>query len=391
MTSDASISPHIGTSRERLAQLQADLDAGRLTQESFDEQRRQVAAGLLDTAAELPAVKPARLPLAPRAIAGALVVVAVVVGLVVVLNRTPESPSESSSPNAGAPVPQTPEKPVRALTDEQLERMVEQARAQTQKDPKDVTSWAMLAHSYDMLGKFAESAKAYEELVKLAPKDAQVLADYADALAVAHGRSLEGEPSKLVDKALTIDPKNLKALSLAGTAAFERQDYAQAIALWDRARAVSTDPQFTLQIESGINEARALAKGESVSATAASAVAAAPGVAFVAGRVSLADDLAKKAPPDATVFVFARPAQGSRMPVALLRKQVRDLPLDFKLDDSMSMVPDVKLSQVPTVIIGARVSMRGDVMPQPGDMQGWSAPVNVGTKGIKLEISEVLK
>jgi cytochrome c-type biogenesis protein CcmH len=310
-----------------------------------------------------------------------------------VVDRTAESPTASTSPNANAPAPQTPEKPVRALSDEQLERMVEQANSQTQKDPKDVTSWAMLAHSYDMLGKFAESAKAYEQLVKLAPKDAQVLADYADALAVAHGRSLEGEPSKLIDKALAIDPKNLKALSLAGTAAFERQDYAQAVALWDRARAVSTDPQFTLQIESGISEARALAKGESASAPApvASAVAAAPGVAFVSGRVSLADDLIKKAPPDATVFVFARPAQGSRMPVALLRKQVRDLPLDFKLDDSMSMVPDAKLSQVPAVIIGARVSMRGDVMPQPGDMQGWSAPVNVGTKGIKLEISEVLK
>ncbi|MGZ5241289.1 MAG: c-type cytochrome biogenesis protein CcmI/CycH, partial [Caldimonas sp.] len=121
------------------------------------------------------------------------------------------------------------------------------------------------------------------------------------------------------------------------------------------------------------------------------AAAAASGPAVVAGRGTLADDLVAKAPPDATVFIFARPAQGSRMPVAIVRKRVRDLPLDFTLDDSSSMVSDVKLSKMQTVVVGARVSARGDVMPQPGDMQGWSAPVPVGTRGIHLEISEVLK
>jgi cytochrome c-type biogenesis protein CcmH len=98
-----------------------------------------------------------------------------------------------------------------------------------------------------------------------------------------------------------------------------------------------------------------------------------------------------KAKPDATVFIFARPAKGSRMPVAILRKRVRDLPADFTLDDTMAMVPDAKLSRESTVVIGARVSQRGDVMPQAGDMQGWSAPVKVGATGLRLEISEVLK
>ena len=77
--------------------------------------------------------------------------------------------------------------------------------------------------------------------------------------------------------------------------------------------------------------------------------------------------------------------------MALLRKQVRDLPVEFTLDDSNAMVRDTKLSQVRTVVIGARISARGDVTPKPGDMQGWSAPVPVGTRGIRLEISEVIK
>jgi len=89
--------------------------------------------------------------------------------------------------------------------------------------------------------------------------------------------------------------------------------------------------------------------------------------------------------------VFARPVDGSRMPVAILRRHARDLPLDFALDDSMAMVPDARLSRVARVIVGARISRRGDVAPQAGDMQGLSAPVDVGTRGIKLEISEVLQ
>ena len=113
--------------------------------------------------------------------------------------------------------------------------------------------------------------------------------------------------------------------------------------------------------------------------------------ATISGRVTLADDLLAKAPADATVFIFARPVEGSRMPVAILRRHVRDLPLDFTLDDSMSMVRDVRLSQAGMVVVAARVSQRGDVMPAPGDLQGITAPMRVGIAGVKLEISEVLR
>jgi cytochrome c-type biogenesis protein CcmH len=288
---------------------------------------------------------------------------------------------------ASAPGP-GPAKSVVALSEAQLQRMVEQSLEQVGKQPKDASAWAMLAHSYDMLGKFAESRKAYATLVQLLPGNAQVLADYADALAVANGRRLEGEPAELVKKALAIDPKNMKALALAGSAALERKDYTEALGYWERARAVSNDDNFTRQLDASIADAKAVLAGTKADPKASPAAGVA---AVVSGRVSLADDLVKQAPPDATVFIFARPAAGSRMPVALLRRRVRDLPVDFKLDDSSAMVPQAKLSQQATVVIGARISRRGDVMPQAGDMQGWSAPVSVGTQGIKLEISEVIK
>jgi cytochrome c-type biogenesis protein CcmH len=393
----APLTKQIESSRARLGELRRQLDAGEISQELVDQEQRSLTAALLQ-ATEATAA-PRGLP--TPAFVGGTVLLAAVAGFSVhsYLGRAPDRPAmaaDAQAPGASAATAKAEDKPARTLSDEQLERMVEQSTALVKKTPGDAASWAMLAHSYDMLGKFAESSKAYATLARLLPKDAQVLADYADALAVANGRTLAGEPTLLVKKALALDGRNLKALALAGSAAFERKDTDEAIGYWQRALAASPDPAFRAQIESSIAEARAASGGEAASAPVAEAPAAAgasapPGGAVVAGRVSLADDLVAKAPPEATVFIFARPAQGSRMPVALVRKKVRDLPFEFSLDDSNAMVRDVKMSQVRTVVIGARVSLRGDVTPKPGDMQGWSAPVPVGTHGMRLEISEVLK
>ncbi len=288
-------------------------------------------------------------------------------------------------------------KPLKALSDEQLERMVGQALAQTQKEPKNASAWAMLAHTYGMLGKFAESAKAYATLTQLLPNDAQVLADYADVLAVVNGRSFKGEPAALLKRALALDSKNAKALVLAGSEATENEAYAQAISYLERARAAATDPVLQRQIEASIGQTKVLAGDASAAAPApaqgkASATAgSAAAPAQVSGRVWLADDLRAKAPAQATLFVYARPLDGSRMPVALLRKKVSDLPLNFTLDDSMAMVPDVSLSKLSAVVVVARISARGNVTPAAGDLEGVSAPVAVGSKDLKLEITEVLK
>jgi cytochrome c-type biogenesis protein CcmH len=91
------------------------------------------------------------------------------------------------------------------------------------------------------------------------------------------------------------------------------------------------------------------------------------------------------------VFVFARAAEGSRMPLAIMRKQVKDLPISFTLNDSMAMSPASALSSVSQVIVGARVSKSGNAMPQPGDLSGQSAPVKVGTTGLKIEIRDAVK
>jgi len=111
----------------------------------------------------------------------------------------------------------------------------------------------------------------------------------------------------------------------------------------------------------------------------------------VSGTVSLAASLASQAKPDDTVFVFARPAEGSRMPLAMLRKQVRDLPLRFILDDSTAMSLATRLSQAGHVIVAARVTKSANAAPLSGDLAGHSAPVAVGSKGVTIEINEIVK
>lgn len=120
------------------------------------------------------------------------------------------------------------------------------------------------------------------------------------------------------------------------------------------------------------------------------ATPAAPG-AGLSGRVELAPALATLVAPGDTVFVFARPAQGSRMPLAIVKRQVRDLPFDFTLDDSSAMTPQARLSQATAVVVGARISRTGQATPRPGDFEALSSPMAPGASGLKLVIAEPLR
>jgi cytochrome c-type biogenesis protein CcmH len=277
------------------------------------------------------------------------------------------------------------------ITPEQIEAMINGLTARLKDKPEDVEGWAMLGRSLMVLGRHEQAVPALQKAVALRGDDAVLLTEYADALAVVNGRKLDGEPSRLVEQALKIDPNNLKALMLAGVHAFQRQDAAQALQHWEKIVQLAPGSELAQQIQSGIDKARAMAGGGVSAAPAASSAttAAATGTS-VSGTVTLAPALAAKARPDDTVFVFARAAEGARMPLAILRKQVKDLPLAFTLDDSMAMSPAAKLSSTPRVVVGARVSASGNAMPQAGDLQGFSAPVAPGAAGLAIQIADVV-
>ena len=168
-------------------------------------------------------------------------------------------------------------------------------------------------------------------------------------------------------------------------AALERNDAASAIKHWEKlVTLVPADSEMARDIKASINEARAMA-GKPVGKP----VATDAGVKGVSGTVTLAPALNAKVKPDDVVFVFARAAQvaeGPRMPLAILKRKVSELPLKFTLDDSMAMSPAAKISTTPQVIVGARISKSGEAMPRAGDLQGASAPVKNDASGVAVVI-----
>lgn len=291
----------------------------------------------------------------------------------------------------------------------QFAAAVEQLAERLKSEPENTEGWAMLARSHARLGQHDKALAAFKNTGALLQTDARLMADYADTLGVLNNRSLQGEPAQWIERALQVEPDNPKALALAGTVAFERRDFPLAVRHWERLVAVSPPgSEFLTQLREGIAEARqqggmppgaapsaaAAAPGASTPAAPAAAQAAASPAASAAGvqgSVRLAPALAQQVQPGDTVFIFARSADGPRMPLAILRHQVKDLPLDFRLDDSTAMAPQMRLSLHPQVVISARISKTGQAVPAAGDLTGQSAPVANTAHGVAIEINQVVK
>lgn len=154
-----------------------------------------------------------------------------------------------------------PDEQIHAIGPQQIEQMVKGLAKRLQTDPTNVEGWSMLARSYKSLGQFAEAAKAYEHLVELMPEDADLLASYADTLATARDNRLQGEPEQLINRALSLNPNNVKALALSGSAGFEREDYEFAVRQWQKMLPLlPPDSDMKRSVDANIEEAKLEAK-----------------------------------------------------------------------------------------------------------------------------------
>jgi cytochrome c-type biogenesis protein CcmH len=362
--------------RDQLRELEADLKAGTLAADQYDKARAEIESRLAaDLAIDRTAAHPSGSARGAAIVLGIAVPVCALAVYVAVGN-----------PRALAPQADAGAAP-HGLSAQQFETMVGRLAARMQDNPGDAEGWMMLGRSYAVLGRFVESSRAYAKAAALVPDDAQLLADYADALAMAQGRTLQGEPEKILKRALTADPNNAKALILAGTAAFDRGDKTNAARLWERALLVlPAESEMAKRTRESIAEARGSGPIAEVPEPAK-----APGGGRVSGIVKIDPKLAAKVGPDDTVFIFARAAEGPRMPLAILRRQGRDLPVKFTLDDTMAMAPQMKLSAFPRVVVGARVSKSANASAQPGDLQGASAPIAVGSERVSVIIDTELR
>ena len=362
--------------RDQLRELEADLRSGTLAPDQHDKARGEIEARLIADLGTSEAQ--AKSSVGARGAALALGLAVPICALAVYLTV--------GNPRALAPQPEEGVGP-HGVSAQQFEVMVGRLAARLKDNPEDAEGWMMLGRSYAVLGHFAESSEAYAKAVARVPDDAQLLADYADSLAMAQGRTLQGEPEKLIKRALAADPNNVKALVLAGTAAFDRNDRAGAIRYWQRALAVlPAESDMAQRVRESIAEA-----GGSAGKTQVAKPALPQTNARISGVVRLDPKLAGKVSPDDTVFIFARAAEGPRMPLAILRRQGRDLPVRFTLDDSMAMAPQMKLSAFPRVVVGARVSKTANANANPGDLQGLSPAVQVGSTDVAVTIDSELR
>lgn len=281
--------------------------------------------------------------------------------------------------------------------------------------PDDADGWYTLARSYETLGRYGDAAAAYREVLRLAPAQPQVLADLADALLSANQGAPDAASIAAVAQALAANPDQPKALALAGMMALRRGDAAQALEYWQRLQALlPPDSEAARQIESNIAQARAVASaggaqpatpGQMPFQTQAAATAAAPpqtsaakppasqaaAPGSVSGQARIAPALLAQVQGTDTVFILARPASGSRMPLAVLRLRAADLPRAFTLDDSNAMSPQALLSSAGRVRVEIRVSRSGTAMPQPGDLGGTPVETDVPAGGLELVADTVLR
>jgi cytochrome c-type biogenesis protein CcmH len=377
--------------RQQFAELEQDHKNALLTDEQYHQSKRELERRLLEETGPAEATPPARVwPVNSRAVVAALaVIIPTISGL---LYWELGNQQAITLPSASLPMVQGGSDYAHQ-TSEGLDALSERLKKKLEQNPNDGVGWALLARSYVEIGRHADAMPMYEKAMKLIPDDPQLLVDYADALGMLDGRKLAGKPELLIQQALKIDPKHVKALMMAGTVSFDRKEFGQAAQYWERAGAnLPTDAEGEVRREllSGIAEAKGLAGGKPamVKAVSGAAISTKPGGQAVAisGTVSLAPSLAGKGAPTDTLFVFARAMNGPPMPVSIVRAAKQDLPFAFRLDDSTSPMPSRKLSDAGTVVIVARLSKSGQAMPQSGDLEGMSQPVQSGVDGITVVI-----
>lgn len=390
--------------REQMSELDLDLQSATLSPDQYDQTKSELEQRMLEDAAA-PKSAPQVKARPGYVVAGvlALLVPGMAIGLYLKLG----SPQAFNGTIALQAPPSMANVPADQM-DMTIGKFVDRLSARLKQSPDDGESWALLSRSYVALRKYPEAVDAFQHATKIMKSDASLWADYADALAMAQGRRLEGKPEELIQQALLVDPNNGKALYLAGTVAFNRKDFKTTIKHWEKLRSLlppASDSAKEISMalleakalsgdKAALAQMRAAARGGLDQIQPASAPSDKPAVAGASGTVSgvvtISSEMKAKLSPDAKLFVYARAVNGPKMPLAILNKTASELPLKFSLNDAMAMMPNMKISNFEQVQIVARISKSGSAAPQSGDLEGLSQPVKVGSEELQVEIDHVI-
>ena len=387
---------NIAVYRDQLKDLEAERDNGALSAEQFEQSKLELEDRLSEDALQDTTVAAS----GDRGgrwvgwtVAGMLPVLALAI---YVLRGAPDvliQPALASAPAQQDPHAGTGDM---AANMAQIETELEKLKKAAEAAPKDGSAWLKWGMANLAMERFPAAKEALKKATVLLPKESAVWAHYAEAVALSGDRNLEGEPIRLLRHALELNPLEPKALELAGIHAYQKENWAQAAYYWKNLLKQMSEEEkqspYGKNIASAEREARGKAEAGMAGLVQGKEVAkpkvkAATGPS-IEGRVELAAALKGKVGPEDTIFLFARAGENGP-PLAVMKARVSALPLDFVLDDSMAMTPDMAISKVPEVVLVARVSKSGQPKPAAGDLEGKLLAVKVGAKGVKLVIDRV--
>ncbi|MEH6358465.1 MAG: c-type cytochrome biogenesis protein CcmI [Pseudomonadales bacterium] len=365
--------------------LQVELQAGRLEQSQYDALYTELQRNLLG---DVPAQAIAMQSAAPsKGVPFTAILLSLMVlfgGLALYLNQGSSQILQQI---------ETKQAFAQQLTTASPDQRLALLEAKAQENPDDADSWYALANVYFQQQHFEQSTAAYERLLSLVGDQPGLLAEYAQALFFIKGNRVTAEVKELAERILRVQPGNVSALGLLGIEAFENKQYARAIGAWESALDVAPDAQGSNALRQGITRAQQLLAEAPQKTEAQEVQQQVAQSARLTLQVSIDEKLLSQLDPELMVFVLARAINGPRIPLAVERLKVKDLPVEVILSDDMAMTPNFKLSSVEEVEVLARVSFSGQPLPQKGDLQGSFRPVNVSDQQvpIKLLIDQIIQ
>lgn len=364
--------------KERVAELDAERDAGNLSDDDHAGLKLELEKNLLNDVADLEALngKPLKLS-AQTLVTVVLLAVLIPVSAIAIYGEYGRIDDVRAVMN-GEVDPfngQTPS----------MDEAVAELEARLQAEPDKPEGWFLLANSYMNMQRYEDASRSFEKVLEFLPEDAPqyagVQGQYAQALYLANNNRLNEDIHALLDDILAREPYEVTALGLLGIDAYENGQFREALGFWRRAYD-NAEPVQQESLRSGIESARQalIEQGESVPEL--------PGLknASLSINVTIKPEIAQTVSPDSPVFIFARPV-GGRVPLAAVRLTVADLPANVILDDSLAMQPQMTLSSVDEVEVIARVSSSGELRPQAGDLTGIISPVAVQQQVDILDLS----
>ena len=391
---------NIHVHREHLQELESDFKQGNIEEEEFNNAKHELERNLLSDITETTENKDQALSrISFKTIIPIVVVLPVFV--IVTYLMLGEIGMVNVQPQPAEKVSQIERDAMHAV-----DEMVANLSARLQEQPEDGEGWRMLARSYLVMDKYQDAVDAFRNARKyIGDDDSGLLADFSEALILSNNNRLTEEAANLLNLSLQANPDEPKALWMAGFTSYEQGDIVNTLYYWEHLLTVlPPDSEQSKSLKENINQIKqntaSMSTGKDVAVSedinngsdpmVVTETAEIPGTAIDV-HVNLASTLLDKTNPEDTVFIFARASEGPRMPLAIVRKQVKDLPVKVTLDDSMAMTPGMTLSKFKQVIIGARVSKTGEAMPQSGDLSGSSSAIQPSeVTGVKVTIDQIL-